>query len=265
MSVTTIDVDTKKELLKRTICKGASDDELEMFAALCRQTGLNPFVRQIFMIPRKERTESGQYITKMTTMTSIDGLRLIAERTKNYAPGREPSYQYDEQKRLISATSYIKKRTEDGVWHDISSTAYYSEYVQRGKEGKPMSFWERMPHVMLAKCAEALALRRAFPAEMSGVYTEDEMSQAMNPPAVEIVETKKEVVSDKLTDAQELELESHLIYIKDKSKILKLEEFLKIPSLYEMKREDFQRSINYLKKCLKEQHDQEFEGEFHAI
>ncbi len=163
----------KIKLLKDTVCKGASDNELQLFLHVCIRTGLDPFMKQIYSIRRKSKDKFGNWIETQTIQTSIDGFRLIAERTKRYAPGKESTYSYDENKNLFSATSYIKKMTLDGTWHDVSATCFLSEY-------KPAtgSFWDRMPHVMLAKCAETAALRKAFPAEMSGVYSDDEMQQA---------------------------------------------------------------------------------------
>lgn len=159
----------KIELLKKTVCKNATDDELQLFIHVCKRTGLDPFMKQIYAVKR-----GGKDGTTMTIQTSIDGLRLIADRSGNYAPGREPSFTYDEDKRLVSATSYLKKRTSDGTWHEVSATAFYTEYKPKFNN----NFWDGMPHIMLAKCAEALALRKAFPAEMSAIYTEDEMQQA---------------------------------------------------------------------------------------
>jgi hypothetical protein len=95
-----------------------------------------------------------------------------------YAPGREPSHTYDPKGKIATATSYVKKMTADGLWHEVAATAHYAEYVQTTKEGTPTKFWVQMPHVMLAKVAEALALRRAFPMELSGIYTHEEMAQA---------------------------------------------------------------------------------------
>ncbi len=168
----------KIELLKRTICKGSSNDELELFLHMCKQTGLDPFMKQIHAIKRK--TKEGDV---MTVQTSIDGMRLIADRTGNYVPGGEPKYVWDNEKKLISASVCVKKRTADGQWHEVWATAFYTEYVQRffnaeKREWITSNFWERMPHVMLAKCAEALALRKAFPAEMSGLYSSEEMEQS---------------------------------------------------------------------------------------
>ncbi len=162
----------KIELLKNTVCKGANNDEFQLFLHVCKRTGLDPFMRQIYSISRGNQR---------TIQTGIDGLRLIAERTGRYAPGKEPTFGYDEKRNLISATSYIKKLTSDGVWHEVSSTCFSTEF---NPGNNPM--WKKMPHVMLAKCAEAAALRRAFPAEMSGIYTNEEMAQA------EIVEVKQE-------------------------------------------------------------------------
>lgn len=162
--------DDKIQLLKNTVCKGSTNDELELFMHVCSRTGLDPFRNQIYAIKRAG---------KMTIQTGIDGFRLIAERTDRYSPGRETTYGYDQQGKIISATAYVKKQTLDGTWHEVSSTAFYDEYVQK-YNGKPSQFWEKMPHAMLSKCAESLALRKAFPANFSGIYTTEEMGQAQN-------------------------------------------------------------------------------------
>lgn len=160
----------KIQLLKNTVCKNATDDELQLFLHVCSRTGLDPFRNQIYAVKRGD---------KMTIQTGIDGFRLIAERSGKYAPGKEPSYTYDAQGKVQSATCYLKKQTTDGTWHEVSATAFWNEYVQ-SYGGKPSNFWSKMPHVMLAKCCEAICLRKAFPADFSGLYTTEEMAQADN-------------------------------------------------------------------------------------
>lgn len=151
------------QLLKNTICKGSTDDELKFFIYTCQKTGLDPFSKQIYSVPR-----GGQRVIQ----TSVDGYRLIAERTGRYTPGREPTYSYKKDGSVNSATSYVMKQTKDGSWHEVAASAFFDEY-----DGKN-NFWKKMPHLMLAKCAECLALRKAFPAEMSGLYSEEEMQQS---------------------------------------------------------------------------------------
>jgi phage recombination protein Bet len=168
------------DLIKRTIARGATDDELQMFLHICQRTGLDPFAKQIYAVKRWDKTARREV---MAVQTGIDGYRLVAERTGRYAPGREPSHTYDDTGKLATATSYVKKLTADGTWHEVAATAHYAEYVQTTKEGGPTRFWAQMPHVMLAKVAEALALRRAFPMELSGIYTHEEMAQADSAPA----------------------------------------------------------------------------------
>lgn len=189
----------KIELLKRTICKDSTDDELELFIHACKRTGLDPFMKQIHAVKRWDK-DAGREV--MAIQTGIDGYRLIADRTGHYAPGREPEFTYNKDGYLESATAHIKKMTRDGTWHEISATAHWSEYVGTKRDGKPNSMWATKSHIMLAKCAEANALRRAFPAELSGVYTSEEMQQADNfnepqdqpatPPRTTITEPKKD-------------------------------------------------------------------------
>jgi len=171
------------EILKNSICKGVSNEEFEIFLIACVKTQLDPFMRQIYAVKRKAKKPDGTWGETMTIQTGIDGYRLIAERTGCYAPGPEPTYVHDASGNIQSATAYIKKQTRDGTWHVVSASAYVDEYMQTfvdksTGEKKPMGMWGNMPRTMLAKCAEAQALRKAFPAEMSGVYTKEEMQQA---------------------------------------------------------------------------------------
>lgn len=168
------------ELLKRTVAQGTSDDEFAMFMQHCRRTGLDPFLRQVHAVKRYD-SEQERYV--MSIQTGIDGFRLIAERTQKYAPGRSPTFTYGADGRLISATAYVKKFTPiDGTWHEVSAEAFYDEYVQLKRDGTPNRMWKKMPHVMLSKVAEALALRKAFPADFSGMYIAEEMMQSENDP-----------------------------------------------------------------------------------
>lgn len=171
------------DILKNSICKGVSNEEFEVFLMACVKTQLDPFMRQIYAVKRKAKKPDGTWGETMTIQTGIDGYRLIAERTERYAPGPEPTYCYDNSGALQSATAFIKKQTKDGTWHSVSASAYIDEYCQTFTdratgEKKATGMWGNMPRTMLAKCAEAQALRKAFPAEMSGVYTKEEMAQA---------------------------------------------------------------------------------------
>ena len=177
----------KIELLKSTICKGSTDDELQLFIHACKRTGLDPFMRQIHAVKRWDNAEKRM---SMAIQTGIDGYRLIADRTERYVPGQETIFRYKEgSPELLSATAFVKKLVA-GTWHEIGATAYFDEYVQRTKDGHVTKFWADKGHIMLSKCAEAIALRKAFPAELSGVYTHEEMSQADVLPEVEVAARK---------------------------------------------------------------------------
>jgi len=166
----------RKNIIISQCCEGFTDKYIEKFLYMVEKTGLDPIARQIYGIVRnvKKKDKYGKEVWEkvLTVQTSIDGFRLIAERTKLYAPGKETVYTYKKDGSLHSATAYIKKMTADGTWHEVSGYAVFDEYYAKG------SFWDRMPTVMLSKCSEALALRKSFAQELSGLYTDDEMAQA---------------------------------------------------------------------------------------
>jgi phage recombination protein Bet len=190
------------DLIKRTFAQGSTDDEFQLFVMTAQRLGLRPEARQIHMVKRPAYDpDTREYVQKMSIQTGIDGYRLIADRTERYAPGREPTFVYNADNLLVSATSYVKKFVR-GEWHEVAATAHFDEYAQKKKDGQPTQMWATKPHIMLAKCAEALALRRAFPAELSGVYTDEEMAQADNVPPV-IVKPEPVKASPQVVDVTE--------------------------------------------------------------
>ena len=155
------------QLISTTIAPGCSNDELRLFAYACQRTGLDPFSRQIYAIKR-----SG----KMTIQAGIDGLRSIAERT-GQLDGSETLWCGDDgqwQDVWLSSKPPAAAKTviyRKGASHPFVGVARFADY------NAGQGLWSKMPAVMIAKCSEALALRKAFPADLSGVYSTDEMQQ----------------------------------------------------------------------------------------
>lgn len=173
------------DLIKRNICPGASDDELKLFIQICERTGLDPFARQIYTIQRNAKNpQTGQWEQKHTAQISIDGARLIAERSGKYE-GQTPCYWCGddaqwadvwlfEKPPAAAKVGVYKSGAREATW----AVALWREYKATDKNGNLTKMWAQFPALMLAKCAEALALRKAFPAELSGLYTREEMEQS---------------------------------------------------------------------------------------
>jgi phage recombination protein Bet len=172
-------------ILRNLGVEKANRGDLALFFHVCKRTGLDPFARQVYMIERW--TKDGP---KQSIQTGIDGFRLIAQRT---CERTRETFGYED-------TQWCGP---DGQWHDVwlapnppaaarvtvvrngqrfPAVALMSEYAQTKKDGSYTQMWATKGALMLAKCAEAAALRKAFPLDLSGLYTSDEMQQADTPP-----------------------------------------------------------------------------------
>lgn len=172
------------DLIRKTMMKGAPPEAVELFVKTCDRTGLDPFARQI--TPREQRfrdKRTKEWRSEWSAITTIDGLRLIAERTGRYAGQEGPEWcgpdgkwrdvWLDSKPPAAARVSVVRSDFD----RPLVGTAKWSSFAAM-KDGRPMALWAKMPDHMLAKCAEALALRRAFPAELAGLYTAEEMGQA---------------------------------------------------------------------------------------
>jgi phage recombination protein Bet len=149
------------DLIKATVAKGATDNELKLFLHNCKRLGLDPFAKQVHFVKYGA--------TPGTIIIGVDGFRVIAARTGKHS-GTKRGALYDESGRLV------------GAWCEV----YRSDWTQPAREevsfveynNPNQPIWRKMPETMIKKVAECAALRMAFPAELSGIYGHEEMDQA---------------------------------------------------------------------------------------
>jgi phage recombination protein Bet len=158
--------------LRQTIARDLNESQFKLFCQNCARTGLDPFARQIYAIVRQG---------VMTIQTGIDGFRVIAQRSKQYAGQQGPFWCGEDgvwkdvwlssKPPAAAKVGVLRSGFTDPVW----GIARFDEFCANG----PM--WKKMPANQIAKCAEAQALRKAFPDDLSGLYATEEMEQADAP------------------------------------------------------------------------------------
>ena len=199
-------------LIKRTVAKDCTDDEFRLFIHLCRATRLDPLRKQAFAFCFG-KNDKDQSKRQLTLVTSIAGYRTIAERTGNYRPDNEaPRYEYGEKDPLtnplgIERCEVTVYKFSHSEWHPVIGEAWWSEHVPL-KEGwddqshckngifqidPKKTGWVKMPRLMIAKIAEASALRKAWPDDFSDTLAEEEIDrEASRIDAVEAISQAEE-------------------------------------------------------------------------
>lgn len=184
------------ETLKSVYARSLADHEFKVFLMVCERTKLDPFKKQVYAVKRK--SSDGKEV--MTIQTGIDGFRALAMRTGKYAGQDDVVFEEDgspyPKKATVTVYSIIQ-----GMRVPFTASARWSEYFP----GERLGFmWKKMPHTMLGKVAEALALRKMAPEDTSGLYLEEEMQQAgvvQNiQPTVEAPKQKEEAIEAEFQD-----------------------------------------------------------------
>jgi len=179
--------------LKSVVAPGATDSELKLYSMYCTNTGLNPFMGQVHFIKRAG---------KPTFQVSIDGYRAKAEQTNKYAGSEDylfdegiTQYEHIKSKRgfPITATAIVNKIVKGQIF-PIKATVAWTAYCPA--EGQNF-MWKKMPYQMLGKCAEAAALRKAFPNVLGGLYIQEELDNSKEILIKEEVKEVKEIVKPK--------------------------------------------------------------------
>lgn len=177
MQVSTVESFDKKQIaiMRQTIAAGTSPEEFAFFLEVCKYRGLNPFNREIYAIMRQG---------KMTIQVGIDGLRKLAERSGKYRGQKGPFFcgadgiwkeeWLSKEPPVAAKVGILRADFNEPVW----AIARYDAYAQTDRDGQPTAMWKKFHDVLLAKCAEALAIRKTFPAECGGLYANEEMQQA---------------------------------------------------------------------------------------
>lgn len=161
--------ESQRKILLDIYANGASESDFRALVAVAESRGLNPLNGDCHFVKRWDREKNGW---KWSVQPSIDSFRARAERSGLYAGQDEPEYEYDAKGRLTLARVRVWRKD----WQRPSvGVAHWDEYVQTTKDGHPTSMWANKPRIMLAKCAEAIALRKGFPLQNGALFTADEM------------------------------------------------------------------------------------------
>lgn len=204
--------DEQVNVIRSQVAPGATDAELSLFLMYCQRTGLDPFSRQIYLSERKSKDDRGNWVVKRMPETTIDGFRVCAERSGGYEGQLGPFWcgengQWSDvwlftDPPLAAKVGILRRGFREPLW----AVAMYDEYCQRKSDGQPNSMWRKMPANQLAKCAESLGLRKAFPRELSGVYSREEMPEEVEPQGSR--EAQKEALDRELAKFQPKQLEA---------------------------------------------------------
>ncbi len=200
------------QLLKDTVAKGATDAELGFFLRFCASKKLDPFAKQVHLVKRWD-TDLGREV--MSIQMGIDGYRVLSQRTDELQYQRGPEWcgvdgiwtdvWLDEKNPPKAARFTVKVKRQEIA---ITAVALFREYAQKKKDGTLNRMWATMSVGQIAKCAEALCLRRAFPEDLGEVRTHEEMARADNPDDEKIdvppkvVTSRAAALKEKLADAK---------------------------------------------------------------
>jgi len=167
------------DLIKRTCVPSGEappNDAFAVFLHVCKQTGLDPMLREAWLISRRAKDARGNWVNTWQTMAGRDGYLAAAHRTGELRGITTRVYPEDASKPPTHATCIVHRA---GWTAPVEVTVAFREYASQGP------LWQGKPRTMIAKVAESHALRRAF--SLHGTYSPEELPDDA-PPAQSVHE-----------------------------------------------------------------------------
>lgn len=162
----------QEKMIRDTFLSGASPQDAEVMLEIARIRGLSPITKQIHFVKRmKWNADLQRKEAVWIPQVGIDGFRSLSERTGLYDGQDEPEFEYDSKGKILLCKVRVYRKD---ISRAFVGVAHFSEYVQTKADGQPNETWASKPHVMLAKCAEAMAHRKAFPETNGDLYAPEE-------------------------------------------------------------------------------------------
>lgn len=167
--------------LKSSLYTGAKDDSIQMVVEYCKACKLDPMQKPVHIVPMWDKNTKSM---KDTIMPGIGLYRIQAARSNKYAGVREPEYGDTVNTKLGGVSiSYpewckvtVKKLVENNIVEFTAKEYWLENYATARKDSTaPNAMWLKRPFGQLAKCAEAQALRKAFPEIITQQPTAEEM------------------------------------------------------------------------------------------
>lgn len=167
--------------LQNSVFPGAKDESILLAVDYCKARKLDILKKPCHIVPMPVTdAKTGNKNWRDVIMPGIYEQRITAFRTGQMAGQDEPVFGDTVTFRGIEAPEWCRVTVYRFINNErcaFSHTEYFSEACATTKEGKPNSMWSKRPRGQLAKCAEAGALRKAFPDELGGVITADEVNE----------------------------------------------------------------------------------------
>lgn len=221
------------DLIKRTIASDTNGPEFDLFIEVAKRVGLDPFRRQIMPLVFSKSDPAKRRMSLVTGIDGfrVIASRCADYRPDEKEPVITYDAELKSTENplgIVKASVTAFKQDSTGAWHPVNGVAYWEEYVplkddpdafdwvetgevwentgrpkkkkvrKAGTDGAmartPDGQWAKMPRVMIAKCAEAQALRKGWPEHFSGLYDPAELdrAQAADMSASELVEIEAE-------------------------------------------------------------------------
>lgn len=170
--------------LKNSLYTGARDESIKMVLDYCKAAKLDPMQKPVHIVPMSVRNAlTGKYEYKDVVMAGVGLYRIQAARSNQYAGVSEPEFGEDITCNLggveITYPKWCKvtvKKMVNNTIVEFTAKEYWLEnYATKKDELAPNTMWKKRPYGQIAKCAEAQALRKAFPEIISQHPTAEEM------------------------------------------------------------------------------------------